>query len=549
MALINLKTDLKSLKYGFDRRGGGSSKEPFITKTIPEGETPGATQDVLLRQGALAAGIDDTSRLTKLLFSTTKGLTFTANQNLLSRLSVETEASVGAAYGGNTINQGIYLPTSTLAQAPVNALGTHLNLLGLNPTSPVAGIIEGGLFLGAGGLRRYEQIAHDLNQAGFNRLVGLKKKKIDLNPNATELLSYSGGPGSPLGIGKTRIGRTSNTTGINPYGNPFGGYKLLSKTTISNSKTSLNLNNLLGASTKPIPNSGFGSFTLDINPSTQTFGAKSDNKTVTLQSAYNKGTNASSIQKYDPNPKYTTTPFKAGSDLPGDKFDKVNTELLNISKIGENAPDSQLFKFYINLINASDPGLDRYLYWQAYLDNFNDQIGADYDPYNYVGRGYPLYKYKGFKRSIGLDFTIVAPTPTQILPIYQKLNSLIQNMAPNYSGAGYLRGNFVKLTVGDYLDNVPGIITGFSLSPIFEAGFDVGVGENTSGRQLPKAIKVSGFNFTPITDNDNKIVSSNSNFILNSTSALRGAEDVDPTLGDPGIELGTSDFSDTEGLA
>ena len=87
MALVDLKTDLKSLKYGLDRRGMGSSKEPFITKTIPEGETPGATLDVLLRQGSLASGVDDASRLTQLLFSTTKGLAFTANTNLLSRTS------------------------------------------------------------------------------------------------------------------------------------------------------------------------------------------------------------------------------------------------------------------------------------------------------------------------------------------------------------------------------------------------------------------------------------------------------------------------------
>ena len=544
MPLIDLKTDLKSLKYGLDRRGGGSSKEPFITKTIPEGETPGATRDFLLRQGAITSGLEDVSRLTK-LFSTTRGLTFTANQNLLSRLSVETEASVGAAYGGNTINQGIYLPTSTLAQVPVNALGTHLNLLGLNPTSPTAGIIEGGLLLGAGGLRRYEQIAHDLNQAGFNRLVGLKKKKIDLFPNATELLSYSGGPGAPIGIGKTIIKRTSNTTGINPYGNPIGGYKLLSKTQISLSKTSLNLNNLLGVSNQLIPNSGLNNaLGFAINPNTQTFGAKSNNKTVTLQTAYNKGTNASSIQKYKANPdfkKYKYNNRGINGDYEGDKFKKLNTELLNNSKIEEDAPDSQLFKFYVNLINANDPGKDQYLYWQAYLDTFNDQIGADYDPYNYVGRGYPLYKYKGFTRSIGLDFTIVASTPTQILPIYQKLNSLIQNMAPNYSGAGYLRGNFVKLTVGDYLNNVPGIITGFSLSPIFEAGFEL-----SSGRQLPKAIKVSGFNFTPITDNDSGLVTSDSNFILDKVSSLRGAADVDPTLGDSGTELG---FSDIENIA
>jgi hypothetical protein len=64
MALVDLKTDLKSLKYGLDRRGMGSSKEPFITKPIPEEETPGATLDVLLRQGSITAAQDDASRLT-----------------------------------------------------------------------------------------------------------------------------------------------------------------------------------------------------------------------------------------------------------------------------------------------------------------------------------------------------------------------------------------------------------------------------------------------------------------------------------------------------
>jgi hypothetical protein len=29
-------------------------------------------------------------------------------------------------------------------------------------------------------------------------------------------------------------------------------------------------------------------------------------------------------------------------------------------------------------------------------------------------------------------------------------------MAPNYSNSGYIRGNFVRLTFGDYLNDVPG---------------------------------------------------------------------------------------------
>jgi len=35
MPLVDLKTDLTSLKFGNDRPGGGSSKQPFITKDIP----------------------------------------------------------------------------------------------------------------------------------------------------------------------------------------------------------------------------------------------------------------------------------------------------------------------------------------------------------------------------------------------------------------------------------------------------------------------------------------------------------------------------------
>ena len=537
MGLIDLKTDLKSLKYGLDRRGNGSSKEPFITKTIPEGETPGATRDVLLRQGSIVSSANDTSRLTQ-LFTTTRGLTFIANQNLLSRLSVKTESTLGPAYGGGNVNQGVYLPTSTLAQAGVGFTGTHLNLLGLDPSLPTAGIVEGGLFPG-GGLIRYEQAAFDFNKNNLNRLVKLKEDKIDLNPNSTELLSYGGGPGSVLGIGQTRIKRTSNTTGINPYGNPEGGYVLFSKNKVANSITYFNANFPSGSVSEITYGAGspnilvlsssiqsaeerskvkvaeaktyFNNNSPSGSISETTYGAGANSQLVTLKSAYNKGTNASLKQEGSADPDFKQ--YRYGNrgengDYTQDKFNKAKSSFLNKSTRNEKPDDNQLIKFYLNFIDPDNPGGNNYLYWQAYIDNFSDQIGADYDSFNYVGRGYPLYKYKGFTRKIGLDFTIVAGSSDEIVPIYQKLNTLIQRLAPNYGGEGYLRGSFVKLTFGDYLDSTPGIIDGFSLSPIFDAGFDI-----TKGRQLPKAIKVSGFGFTPIADNNNELISNKSTFI------------------------------------
>ena len=548
MPLVDLKTDLKSLKYGNDRPGDGSSREPFITEPIPDGGTPGASTDFLLRQGAIKNSAKDVSRLTKLLFSTTKGLLFTTNTNLLSRTSVKTEATLGPAYAAGTLNQGVYLPTSTISQAGVGFTGTHLNLLGLNPLTPMAGVQEGGYLPYDGGLIRYSNAVKRNEFIDENRLVELFDSKILggrpsvvslVSQDPLQILSYGGGPGSVLGIGKTIIKRATNTTGINEYGSTIKDFLQISFNRVTEAGTYFNNNY---SSSLRITDSFTDPTGVNILPeiSSGTYnesfprGVVSNNEIVTLKTAYKKPdgseleyTIPGAKRSYKSNPnfirnRYGSTGLETGKKqytYTGDKFNATNTEKLNISTENKAPDNDQLFKFYLNLVDPQNPITDNYLYWQAYVDNFNDQVGAEYDSFTYTGRGYPSYRYKGFTRSISLDFTIVATSPDQMLPIYTKLNKLIQNLAPNYSSTGYIRGNFVKLTFGDYLVNVPGIINGFSLNPIFDAGFDIGGTEFeqanniTSGYQLPKAIKVSGFNFTPITSNDNKLVSSDSNFI------------------------------------
>jgi hypothetical protein len=553
MPLVDLKTNLKSLKYGNDRLGNGSSREPFITEPIPEGDTPGASTDFLLRQGAIKNSGQDVSRLTQLLFSTTRGFLFTTGNNLLSRTSIKTEATLGPAYAGGAINQGVYSPTSTIAQSLAGFSGTHLNLLGINPNSPTAGVVEGDLFPD-GGLIRYEQVARDFNNqegdSSNNRLVSLYDTKISgLTPtpknslvasSPLNILSYSGGPGSILGIGNTITKRTTNTTGINEYGFTVKDFLQTSFTRVSLAKTYFNDNysSLLKITDSLVDPTGINilpEITSGSYNSEENFprGVVSNNEIVTLKTAYEKP-NGSALEYtmpgekriYKSNPNFQRNRYgnpglaigKKQYTYTGDKFNATNTDKLNTSTVNEKPDNDQLFKFYLNLVDPQSPGANNYLYWQAYVDNFNDQVGANYDEFTYTGRGYPSFRYKGFTRAINLDFTIVATSPDQIVPIYKKLNTLIQNLAPNYSSTGYIRGNFVKLTFGDYLTNVPGIIKGFSINPIFDAGFDIGGTEEetlkniTSGKQLPKALKISGFNFVPIASNDNKLVSSDSQF-------------------------------------
>lgn len=249
--LKDLKTNLKSLKFGNDRPGGGSSNQPYIKKEIPEGEkssiaSTGGT-DFILRGGILAPvkAAEDVGRLS--LMFVDKGSLFLSKQELLSRISVKTEASFGSGYAGGALNAGVYLPSSTLAQAGSGFLGSHLNFLGLDPTS-----------LSSGGLNDYDKVVKN-KSTDQNRLVILTNKLVNPSVKETQtlidipqdftqgiegfepqfqtqveqeyndpfnVLSYSGGPGSTLGVGKTdirlaehRVGRTLSQLKIGGFYN------------------------------------------------------------------------------------------------------------------------------------------------------------------------------------------------------------------------------------------------------------------------------------------------------------------------------------------
>jgi len=246
MGLINLYTDLKSLKFGKDRIGGGSSNQPYIRTPIPEkiGEFGYLNQDFILRGGskALTDSVSDVVRLSKYFtdLRNPSGLLFTVKQNLLSRMAVRTQASVGI------LNEGIYTPLSTLIEAGGSAFGLHVNKQGLNP------------FGGLGGIKTYSEEIYanqvDKDQAyRLNRLYQLYDVKIQNNfniytgnsvsPLNNNILTYKGGPGAFLGIGSTNIKFADQRTGLN---NP--NYGKNRKYQARNKNTDINYNHALGLS-------------------------------------------------------------------------------------------------------------------------------------------------------------------------------------------------------------------------------------------------------------------------------------------------------------
>jgi len=591
-ALISRNTDLKSLRYGKDRVGGGASNQPYIKSPIPEKEnqldrTGGV--DFLLRGGTLtfSRAAKDVSRLTKMFFDfkSPNGVLFTAKQNLLSRTNVKTQAS-------GILNQGAYLPTSTILQVAGNAFGIHLNKQGLDPTKrtgPDAAAGRGNLFDLLGlrdplGLPIYSEVVESTQPKIKNRLVQLANKKLNVSPTPLpssqglfsflgglvfqkptfasiplssnssistfsdlELLRYGGGPGSALGVGKTIIRRYSNTTqGVTDSKNSGYNKKYYGITNFSNitpTQTSVkgvfNLrtdyqidkrtNTNRGLDFNIVGNDIFkGTYYVLDSPiifsqsSSRANTQISDFRTSLLKQQEEPGGKKNILSKA---PDYKDKNIEQRVNLgdPGRRSKDVSSytkgtgdiltrdlitamPLYQSNDIADHGGDrNDLVKFSIGIIDNNNPKNRTYIHFRAFLDSMDDNYAAEWNSFKYMGRGENFFRYNGFTRTINLGWTVAAQSKEELIPMYQKLNFLASSLAPDYSADGYMRGNLAVITVGGYLFDQPGIINSINYSVPTESPWEIGIndsvtnyGYDTSVKELPHIIKVTGFSFTPI---------------------------------------------------
>tara|TARA_B110000238_G_scaffold92200_1_gene100900 strand:+ start:2422 stop:4305 length:1884 start_codon:yes stop_codon:yes gene_type:complete len=511
MSLVNLTTNLKSLRYGRDRQGGGDSGQPYITTPIPEsigvdkfGLNNTGYSDFLLRGGTLLAKntVDDVSRLTKMFLDlkSPNGIFFTAKQLMLSRSNVKTQASPIA------FNNGIYLPTSTVAQAGVNALGIHLNKQGIDPTGLTNNLT------GIPNLLTQPSYSNVLKSRVIpldeNRLWDLTQKKVYTDSaNSKILYQYGGGPGSILGtVGRTRIDRVSNTRAGESSIKSTGRFKYYNVRTMTyeqiskikgdaasrmNAKIGINFTKLLTPPNTPLQKS-YNNISKTLNYRTQNI-----EKRVNLGSPGKRGNKSSYvIGKRDENGKVIG---------PTDKLNAL--PLYKSEGVLSNEITNDLVKFRIGVIDNDDPSKKTYIHFRAFIQGMNDSYSSKWSGTQFVGRGEELYRYGGFSRSISLSWTVVAQSKQELIPMYQKLNYLASTMAPDYSTDGYMRGNLVSLTIGGWLFEQVGFIEGISYDIPDDSPWEIAIGDgvdnsgsfnDSSVKEMPHRIEVSGFKFTPI---------------------------------------------------
>jgi hypothetical protein len=291
MPLLDLKTDLKSLKYGKDRPGGGDSGQPYQKvdiNTVDSGFNRFRMtkfDDGLVRGGVVGAAnaaVVDTLRIGKFLTDFPKGPLFIVKQVglQLSNPALETKKiTIGNGRGvlgfiGNTLSAvnnalgptRIYnLGINTIAQVPVNAFGIHFNRHGLLPVQDdqtkylaVAQFNneEGGSpnnrlvglrnrfnlgdrqtenIPGFNNKKQRKLLAQAINNIVFGGII--KKPKpigfLDANKELT-VSRYIGGPGSVYGIGNTTILRKTFTEDSDKIDKAFKQSQILAGNTKDN---------------------------------------------------------------------------------------------------------------------------------------------------------------------------------------------------------------------------------------------------------------------------------------------------------------------------
>jgi len=198
-----------------------------------------------------------------------------------------------------------------------------------------------------------------------------------------------------------------------------------------------------------------------------------------------------------PNNKTRKIAQKAGLNV-----DTITTSPMYMAQSVKGEYLNDTVPFYIQKINNDGSGNNTYIHFRAYVTGLTDDYGADWTETKYMGRGEKFFSYHGFSRDISFGFSVPVLSRAEQSSVYSKLNYLASMMAPDYTEGGFMRGNLVKITIGDYIKDLPGIIKGVSYEIDPEAGWDIArdeLGNKEPGAYImPKLIQIKGIKFTPI---------------------------------------------------
>jgi hypothetical protein len=124
----------------------------------------------------------------------------------------------------------------------------------------------------------------------------------------------------------------------------------------------------------------------------------------------------------------------------------------------------------------------KYIPFRSFINSLSDQSDAEWTDTQYLGRADKVYVYKGFTRTMSVDFNVVAFSVDELLPMWQRINYMVGLTKPaSYSENGFIIPPFVKFNLGDIYRNQPVLITSVSTSIPAEATWELLNNDRSNG--------------------------------------------------------------------
>lgn len=445
MGLIDLQTNLKSLTYG--------GEKPYVTKDI---NNPPSNNQFALE---VTRRLDDVSRISQMLVDK-PGIKYLIHNTVLHgsrlehKLNDEKKKVQGLQKSAQSLVIGelkgagvdtLFTLGSTLAQVAVDGTGTHfIKGFGKGMKSYIGNIDAGNL--------------------------AYHGTPINIPANQTSELVAKTDQG-------LKIARKSDSTVYSSYQSDSVGQLLQGQYDT--------LNNQFNESssyqkTQRLDNTKNGSIRKEVRVNLGDQGARKDaNKTANYywSGSQDAQDNINSL------PMVTEKPKTNGSTL-----------------LGGQTTGRDLIKFRFHVVTPDETYI---LYFRAFLETFSDNYNGSWSDTKYLGRGENFLTYSGFQRKISLSFKIAAATREEMTPLYQKMVYLASSTAPTYGGKGqFMRGTISKLTVGDYVYELPGVINSVTYAWNTEYPWEIAVTEpegrgDAKMQELPMVLDCN-IEFTPI---------------------------------------------------
>tara|TARA_R110001583_G_scaffold190408_1_gene354637 strand:+ start:5182 stop:8376 length:3195 start_codon:yes stop_codon:yes gene_type:complete len=197
-----------------------------------------------------------------------------------------------------------------------------------------------------------------------------------------------------------------------------------------------------------------------------------------------------------------TDTYNIYDDLSIDRINALDIFRSTGGNLDSHKESRDLVRFRIEALDGDDPSKADVMVFRAFLDSLGDNYTGGWKGFQYNGRAESFYTYDKFDRKINFAFKVAAQSRHEMVPLYRKLNYLVSQTAPDYSGTR-MRGSFCRLTIGALIDRTPGFFTSISLKWNKQYPWDISIshlegGADKDGASVMPHILDVNCQFTPI---------------------------------------------------